>query len=40
MKEAFPVLIGFKPAVDAYNIAKGKKQENGQSIDPLTEMSL
>ena len=33
------MLIGFKPAVDAYNIAKGKKQENGQSLDPLAEMT-
>ena len=40
LKEAFPVLIGFKPAVDAYNIAKGKKQEIGQSLDPLAEMTF
>ena len=40
LKEAFPVIIGFKPAVDAYNIAKGKKQENGQSLNPLAEMTF
>jgi len=34
------VLIGFKPAVDAYNIAKGKKQEKGQSLDPLAELTV
>jgi hypothetical protein len=39
MREWFPVLIGFKPAVDAYRVAKGKKQQVGQSFDVLTEMT-
>jgi hypothetical protein len=32
-------LIGFKPAVDAFRVAKGEKQEAGQALDPLTEMT-
>ena len=39
MREWFPILIGFKPAVDAYRVAKGKKQETGKSFDALTEMA-
>jgi hypothetical protein len=39
LREWFPILIGFKPAVDAYRVAKGGKQETGQAIDALTEMT-
>jgi hypothetical protein len=35
----FPILIGFKPAVDAYRVATGEKQEAGQAFDALTEMT-
>ena len=38
--EWFPILIGFKPAVDAYRVAKGEKQQAGQVIDALTELSF
>ena len=38
-REWFPILFGFKPAVDAYRVAKGGKQEAAQAIDPLAEMS-
>ena len=38
-RESFPILIGFKPALDAYRVAKGAKQETGQVIEPLIEMS-
>ena len=33
-------MIGFKPAVDAYRVAKGEKQEAGQPIDALTEITF
>ena len=33
--ESFPILIGFKPAVDAYGVAAGAEQEKGQSSDPM-----
>jgi hypothetical protein len=36
----FPILIGFKPAVDAYRVATGEKQEAGQATNALTEMSV
>jgi hypothetical protein len=39
LKEWFPILIGFKPAVDAYRVANGGKQEAGQVADALTEMT-
>jgi hypothetical protein len=39
LREWFPILIGFKPAVDAYRVAKGEKQEAGQAIDALTELT-
>jgi hypothetical protein len=38
--EWFPIIIGFKPAVDAYRVAKGEKQEAGQALDALTELSV
>ena len=37
--ENFPILIGFKPAVDAYRVANGKEQEVEQGLDPKTEMT-
>jgi hypothetical protein len=40
LREWFPILIGFKPAVDAYRVAKGEKQEAGQATDALTELSV
>ena len=39
LTEAFPVLIGFKPALDAYRVATGMEKETGQDFDPLTEMT-
>jgi hypothetical protein len=39
LREWFPILIGFKPAVDAYRVAKGEKQEAGQTMDALTELT-
>jgi hypothetical protein len=39
IREWFPILIGFKPAVDAYRVAKGEKQQVGQSFDVLTELT-
>jgi hypothetical protein len=40
LREWFPILIGFKPAVDAYRVAKGAKQEAGTPFDPMLEMSF
>jgi hypothetical protein len=40
LREWFPILIGFKPAVDAYRVAKGGKQEAGQAVDALTELTF
>jgi hypothetical protein len=40
LREWFPILIGFKPAVDAYRVAKGEKQEALQAIDALTELTV
>ena len=40
LREWFPILIGFKPAVDAYRVAKGQKQEPGQVFDALTEITF
>ena len=39
LKEWFPILLGYKPAVDAYRVAIGAKPEAGQATDPLTEMT-
>jgi hypothetical protein len=39
LREWFPIIIGFKPAVDAYRVAKVEKQETGQAIDALGEMT-
>ena len=33
-----PVIIGLKPAIDAFRVASGVQMEEGQVFDPLTEM--
>jgi hypothetical protein len=40
LMEWFPILIGFKPAVDAYRVATGEKQEVGQALDAMDELSF
>jgi hypothetical protein len=40
VSEWLPILIGFKPAVDAYRVAKGEKQKAGQAMDALAELSF
>ena len=40
LREWFPILIGFKPAVDAYRVAKGEKQEAGQALDAMAELTV
>jgi len=40
MKESIPVLIGFKPALDAYRVATGVEQERGQTVDAMIEMTM
>jgi hypothetical protein len=40
MREWFPILIGFKPAVDAYRVATGAKQEVGALFNPMMEMTI
>jgi len=39
LRESIPVLIGFKPALDAYRVATGVEQEKGQRLTPMTEMT-
>jgi hypothetical protein len=39
LKEWIPILLGYKPAVDAYRVATGAKQEVGTAADPMFEMS-
>jgi hypothetical protein len=39
LREWFPILFGYKPAVDAYRVATGAKHEVGAAIDPMTEMT-
>jgi hypothetical protein len=40
LREWFPILIGFKPAVDAYRVATGEKQVVGTTLDPMFEMTI
>jgi hypothetical protein len=40
LRECLPILFGFKPAVDAYRVAKGEKQEAGQAFDVLSELTF
>ena len=34
VEEVIPILLGFKPALDAYRVATGKKKEIGQIASP------
>ena len=38
LREMIPVVIGLKPAVDAYRVASRTNQEEGQLFNPLGEM--
>jgi hypothetical protein len=38
-KESLPVLVGFKPAIDAYRVATGEKQDALHLFDPMLEMT-
>jgi hypothetical protein len=40
LREWIPILLGYKPAVDAYRVATGAKQEVGTALDPMVEMTL
>jgi len=40
LREVVPIFLGFKPAVDAYRVATGVKQEAGQNIDATHEMNF
>jgi hypothetical protein len=40
LREWIPILLGYKPAVDAYRVATGAKQEVGTVGDPMTEMTF
>jgi hypothetical protein len=39
-RECFPILIGVKPALDAFRVASGAKQEVGAVYDPMMEMVM
>jgi hypothetical protein len=39
VRELIPILLGYKPAVDAYRVATGVKQEVGTALDPMFEMT-
>jgi hypothetical protein len=39
MRECTPILLGYKPAVDAYRVATGAKQEVGAALNPMMEMT-
>jgi hypothetical protein len=40
LMEWLPILICFKPAVDAYRVAAGEKQKAGHVVDPMFEMTV
>jgi hypothetical protein len=40
LREWIPILLGYKPAVDAYRVATGAKQEVGTALDPMFEMTM
>ncbi|GMI31458.1 hypothetical protein TrCOL_g854 [Triparma columacea] len=40
LREWVPILLGYKPAVDAYRVATGAKQEVGTAGDPMLEMTF
>ena len=37
--ECIPVLLGIKPAVDAYQVATPEIRQRGQSVNSKTEMT-
>jgi hypothetical protein len=39
LRECFPILFGYKPAVDAYRVATGSKKELGVAVEAMTEMT-
>lgn len=39
LREWIPILLGYKPAIDAYRVATGAKQEVGTALHPMTEMT-
>jgi hypothetical protein len=39
LKESVPILLGFKPAVDAYRVAKGVRMEAQQTLETMAEMT-
>jgi hypothetical protein len=40
VREWIPILLGYKPAVDAYRVATGAKQEVGVTGDPMMELTV
>jgi hypothetical protein len=40
LRELFPILLGYKPAIDAYRVATGARQEVGKATDPMVEMAF
>jgi hypothetical protein len=40
LREWVPILLGYKPAVDAYRVATGAKQEVGAAGEPMLEMTM
>ena len=40
LKESFPIFSGFKPAVDAYRVVRGKRQKFGQAVEPMAEVRI
>jgi hypothetical protein len=40
VREWIPILLGYKPAVDAYRVATGAKQEVGTALPPMYEMTF
>jgi hypothetical protein len=40
LREWIPILLGYKPAVDAYRVATGAKQEVGVAVEAITEMTI
>ena len=39
VRECIPIVLGYKPAVDAYRVATDVKQEVGSAADPMAEMT-
>jgi hypothetical protein len=39
LREWIPIFLGYKPAVDAYRVATGAKQEVGVAVDPMFELT-